>query len=149
MRRISTSPDAAFAGLRVLVADDSEINRGLATNLLTMLGCITSTAANGYAAVESFQKNDFDLILMDCRMPGLDGFAATRAIRSFEQTINAFPTPILALTVSPLPSTREQCLQAGMDDCVAKPIRIATLKRHLEACLPNAQPTDQPLRRAA
>ncbi|MEM6644919.1 MAG: response regulator [Bacteroidota bacterium] len=148
MRRISSSPDAAFAGLRVLVADDSEINRGLAINLLTMLGCVTSTATNGYAAVEACQKNDFDLILMDCRMPGLDGFAATRAIRSFEQTINAFPTPIIALTVSPLPSTHEQCIQAGMDDCVAKPIRIATLKHHLEACLPKA---DAPpaIRRAA
>jgi signal transduction histidine kinase/CheY-like chemotaxis protein len=114
-------------GLSILVAEDNEINALLARALLQKLGHRPSVVASGQAAMESFQAAHsaglpYDLILMDVRMPGIDGLEATRRIRVAEQAGGARRTPIIALTANSLPEHREACLAAGMDGFLSKPL---------------------------
>jgi PAS domain S-box-containing protein len=114
-------------GLSILVAEDNEINALLARALLQKLGHRPAVAANGQAAMESFQAAHsaglpYDLILMDVRMPGIDGLEATRRIRAVEQASGARRTPIIALTANAFPEHREACLTAGMDGFLSKPL---------------------------
>jgi CheY-like chemotaxis protein len=107
--------------LRVLVAEDSTINRRLIGLLLEMMGCQTDEVSNGHHAVEAFQRDAYDLILMDCLMPGLDGFVATSIIRQIERIRgDAQPIPIVALTA--VGNFEARCLRAGMNDYLVKPI---------------------------
>jgi len=119
----------------VLLAEDSSVNAEIATTLLHDLDCTVIRAVNGEEAVKCFQENRFDLILMDCQMPGMDGFEATRLIRQLEaeqSTSGAGAverrTPIIALTANSLSGDRERCLGAGFDDHVAKPFRRSQLR---------------------
>jgi CheY-like chemotaxis protein/anti-sigma regulatory factor (Ser/Thr protein kinase) len=114
-------------GLSILVAEDNEINALLARALLQKLGHRPAVAANGQAAMESFQAAHsaglpYDLILMDVRMPGIDGLEATRRIRAVEQASGARRTPIIALTANAFSEHREACLIAGMDGFLSKPL---------------------------
>jgi PAS domain S-box-containing protein len=114
-------------GLSILVAEDNEINALLARALLQKLGHRPAVAASGQAAMESFQAAHsaglpYDLILMDVRMPGIDGLEATRRIRAVEQASGARRTPIIALTANAFPEHREACLEAGMDGFLSKPL---------------------------
>jgi CheY-like chemotaxis protein len=114
-------------GLSILVAEDNEINALLARALLHKLGHRPAVAATGQAAMESFQAAHsaglpYDLILMDVRMPGIDGLEATRRIRAVEQASGARRTPIVALTANALAEHREACLAAGMDGFLPKPL---------------------------
>jgi two-component system, sensor histidine kinase len=110
--------------LRVLVVDDNEIKRKVAGLQLRKLGCAVSLASDGLEAVELWRKEPFDLIFMDCQMPGMDGFEATKAIRSMETEVLSAPrTSIVAMTASAMENDREDCLRAGMDDFIAKPVR--------------------------
>jgi two-component system, sensor histidine kinase and response regulator len=120
----------------VLLAEDSSINAEIATALLNDLGCTVVRAADGEEAVKAFKAERFDLVLMDCHMPQMDGFEATQRIREFEAQRANDPrwrcqarTPIVALTANSLSGDRERCLAAGMDDHVAKPFRRAQLRR--------------------
>jgi two-component system, sensor histidine kinase len=117
---VGASP--SFAA-HVLLVEDNPINREVAFERLRRLGCIVETAANGYEALDRVQRTTYDLILMDCQMPQLDGFDATRAIRASEaqQPARARHIPIIALTANALNGDRERCLAAGMDDYLAKP----------------------------
>ncbi|MBL8313829.1 MAG: response regulator [Rubrivivax sp.] len=122
----------------VLLAEDAPLNREIACALLRNLGCQVQTAENGVEAVARVREEAFDLVLMDCQMPEMDGFEATRRIRQWEQDqAAAAPLPIVALTANALSGDREACLAAGMTDYMAKPItgaRLAqTLARHLPA----------------
>jgi CheY-like chemotaxis protein len=110
-----------FSGKRVLVVDDNAINRKLITTLLGKMGVATVEAEDGHAALACHQGDCFDLILMDIRMPGMDGVEATRRIRMSEDRQQRIP--IIALTAHALPHERETFILAGMDDCLAKPIR--------------------------
>ncbi len=119
----------------VLLAEDSAINAEIATALLHDLGCTVVRAVNGEEAVKRFREGRFDLVLMDCQMPGMDGFEATGQIRQFEADrsgaateIARSRTPIIALTANSLSGDRERCLAADMDDHVAKPFRRAQLR---------------------
>lgn len=112
------SPRAPETGLRVLVVDDNELNRKVAAAILTRLGCRVSTASGGREAVERALRGDIDLVFMDCQMPEMDGYAATRAIRAREEDRRV---PIVALTANAAEGSRENCLAAGMDDFVTKP----------------------------
>ncbi|HZX26163.1 MAG TPA: response regulator [Telluria sp.] len=114
-------PRTAAGSGRVLLADDSELNRQLALILLERLGCAVDEAANGEQAVELFARRPYDLVLMDCMMPGLDGYAATARIRTLEQELGRPRCPVVALTASAIEGDRERCLAAGMDDYLAKP----------------------------
>jgi CheY-like chemotaxis protein len=111
---------------RVLVAEDNTVNQKVVRHLLEKLDCSVDLAANGSEAIEMCRKTTYDLILMDCHMPALDGYEATAIIKKFSRV------PIVALTANAMQGDRETCLQAGMDDYLSKPIQRADLKRVLE-----------------
>ena len=108
-------------GLSVLVADDNVINREVASAMLEQLCCRVAIAEDGRTAVEHWRTSHVDVILMDCQMPVMDGYAATAAIRSEETARGTAPTTIVALTANALTRDRERCLAAGMDAFLAKP----------------------------
>jgi signal transduction histidine kinase/ActR/RegA family two-component response regulator len=116
--------------LRVLVAEDNPVNQLVAQRLLERHGCLVDVVATGTAAVNRHQTAKYDLILMDCQMPGLDGYEAAHLIRTANHHARV---PIVALTAQAFPGDRERCLAAGMDDYVSKPINaaqfIATVRR--------------------
>ncbi|MFC4308699.1 PAS domain S-box protein [Steroidobacter flavus] len=125
---------------RVLVVEDHAVNRMLATRLLAKLGCEVEFAENGLIACERASLQSYDLIFMDCQMPEMDGFEATRAIREREQVLGRH-TPIVALTANAMSEDRDRCLQAGMDDYITKPYSVADFERTLQRwCSPQALP---------
>lgn len=105
--------------LRILLAEDNDINRLYATSMLKMWECTADTAENGYVALEKVRNNDYDIILMDIQMPVMDGFEATRAIKKSGSPKNEIP--IIALTANSSSKDIERCLASGMDDCLGKP----------------------------
>jgi PAS domain S-box-containing protein len=119
---------------RVLLAEDNLINRKIGILMLQKLGCHVDVAGNGVEAVAMFGSRPYDMVFMDCAMPEKDGFTATREIRAGEP--EGTRTPIVALTAHAIEGTREQCLDAGMDDYVAKPVSPATIERVLEKWSP-------------
>ncbi len=125
-------------GLRVLVADDNEINLALASELLKRLGCEVDLAMNGQEAVDATQRKTYDLVFMDCRMPIMDGYDATGEIRQCEKSTGRH-LAIIALTANAIEGDRERCLAAGMDDYLSKPVRKAALSQMLTRwCRPAA-----------
>jgi PAS domain S-box-containing protein len=114
---------------RVLLAEDNAVNLKLGVRLLEKLGCRVDAAGNGREAVEMAERFPYDLIFMDCRMPEMDGYEASRQIRS--RPHNRAHVPIVALTAHAVSGAREECLEAGMDDYVTKPVRPADLERML------------------
>jgi len=128
---------------RVLLAEDNVVNAKLAVRLLERLGCHVDVASNGHEALKMVQSIPFDLVFMDCQMPEMDGFEATRAIRAWENTsrVGESPVsqlPIIALTANAMQGDRERCLSAGMNDYITKPLSRADLARVLEASKPRA-----------
>ncbi len=119
---------------RVLVAEDNRTNQMVAAGMLAMNGCDCEFAANGRQAVEAVRSSRFDLILMDCSMPEMDGYEATAHIRNFEEPLGR-RTPIVAMTANTQRGDAEKCLAAGMDDYLAKPITLVELRRKLERWL--------------
>ena len=119
---------------RVLLAEDNAVNLKLGVRLLERLGCRVDAAGNGREAVEMAQRFPYDLIFMDCRMPEMDGYEASRKIRS--QPPDRERVPIVALTAHAINGAREECLEAGMDDYVTKPVRPADLERMLQRWSP-------------
>ncbi|MFW5967077.1 MAG: response regulator [Persicimonas sp.] len=127
------SPPKADESLRVLVAEDDGVNRRLVERVLEARGHKVVLVSNGEEAVEAFDENGFDLILMDVRMPEIDGFEATRRIRSAEA--EGEHIPIIAMTAHAMKGDRERCLEAGMDEYVAKPVKSESLYRTIEEIL--------------
>ncbi len=113
---------ARRATQRILMAEDNPINQRMAGVVLKRAGWPYTIAENGLIAVEQFTATPFDLVLMDCQMPGLDGLEATRRIRTLERDTDRH-VPIVALTANAFDGDRDACLQAGMDDFVAKPFK--------------------------
>jgi PAS domain S-box-containing protein len=110
--------------IRVLMAEDNRINAEFAKEMLEKLKCTVIAIRNGKEAVEILQKDrKFDLIFMDCQMPIMDGFEATRQIREYEEKNKLLNIPIIALTANAMKGDKEMCLQAGMDDYISKPVR--------------------------
>jgi signal transduction histidine kinase/CheY-like chemotaxis protein len=105
----------------VLLAEDHLVNQAVAIGMLETLGLTVVVAKDGHEAVEKAAAEPFDVILMDCQMPGLDGFEATEEIRSMEAASGKSPIPIIAATANALKGDRERCLQAGMNDYLTKP----------------------------
>jgi CheY-like chemotaxis protein len=112
---------------RVLLVEDNPVNALVAEASLRRLGLEVESVADGEGAVARATSDPFDLILMDCQMPEMDGFAATEAIRRLGGTAGA--TPIIALTANAMAGDRERCTAVGMDDYLAKPVKFATLER--------------------
>ncbi len=128
-RLLTADSDAHEAPCRSLVVDDSDINREMVFNMLQKIGCQTEVARDGREAIELAASHCYDLILMDCQMPEIDGFRATRRIRSLEAEENRRPAFIVALTANAIKGDRERCLQSGMSEYLAKPCRMAELQR--------------------
>jgi len=133
---------AGFDGLRVLVAEDNEINRLVIKALLQQVGVDPVMVANGRLALDAWAASAWDVILMDVQMPEMDGPSATRWIRARERESGRARTPIVALTANAMTHQVAEYVAAGMDDHVAKPIEAAQLFRALEQALQPAEPTD-------
>ncbi|MEO5354370.1 MAG: response regulator [Magnetococcus sp. XQGC-1] len=132
----------AHAGYRVLVVDDVETNRVLLSETLTLLGINScALAGNGQEALERLQAQPFDLVLMDCQMPVMDGLHATRLLRQMEAMAGKnLRTPVVALTASATTEDREQCLGSGMDDLLPKPLTLHALAGLLQRLLQGISP---------
>ena len=122
---------------RLLLVEDNQINQKLGLILLRKLGYQVSLARHGQEALQTYQANQFDLILMDCEMPVMDGFSATHAIRAWEQAQGRSPIPIIAMTANAMAGDRERCLAAGMDDYVSKPIKPDSMQQAIYRLLPH------------
>ncbi|MFZ6876160.1 EAL domain-containing protein [Undibacterium sp. Di27W] len=119
---------------RVLVVEDNRTNQMVAAGMLSLSACHCEFAGNGKEAVEAARRNRYDLILMDCSMPEMDGYEATVRIRSYEDGLGR-RTPIVAMTANTQRGDAEKCLAIGMDDYLAKPITLVELRQKLERWL--------------
>ncbi|WP_338848628.1 EAL domain-containing protein [Massilia sp. W12] len=134
----SSSAPLANKEFRILVAEDNRTNQMVAAGMLAMNGCHCEFAANGREAMEMARSARFDLILMDCSMPEMDGYEATAHIRNYEESAG-LRTPIIAMTANTQRGDAEKCLAAGMDDYLAKPITLIELRQKLELWLPRVK----------
>ena len=130
-----------LGNFRVLLVEDNEVNRELAEELLLNLGLQVECAADGAIAVDRVRTQDFDLVLMDCQMPVMDGYAASQAIR---EQLGKHALPIIAMTANALAGDRERCLAAGMNDHIAKPIDVAALRKTLKYWLQGKNSHENP-----
>ena len=128
----ATVPEA-----RILIVEDDRVNQKLALHQFRRLGFAVEAAADGRQGIAAWERAPFDLVFMDCHMPEMDGFEATRQIRKLEKERALPATRIIALTANAMDGDRERCLQAGMDDYLSKPVDLedlkALLRRHLTA----------------
>lgn len=142
--RTEDSAEAAVPQFRVLLVEDNPVNQRLACHLLKKLRCSVHVASDGCEAIEIIKLQSYDSIFMDCHMPNLDGFEATKEIRQWEGTRRR--TPIIAVTANAMAGDREKCLASGMDDYITKPLKLEDLKRvlalvssHLRSTPPSSQ----------
>jgi len=129
------APKARASVPRLLVVEDNRTSQTIAAGMLEMLGCTTEVAENGRVAVQAFKRESWDLILMDCNMPEMDGYQATAAIRALESG-SGRRVPIVAMTANTQPADVEKCLSAGMDDHLPKPLTLGSLSSRLQRWLP-------------
>ncbi len=112
---------------RVLVVEDNAVNQLVTVGMVSRMGLAVDAVATGREAITRLSRRDYDLVLMDCQMPEMDGYAATRHVRDPDSAVRNHQVPIIALTANALEGDRERCLAAGMDDHIGKPIRLEDL----------------------
>ncbi len=140
-RPTNTSPRRGASGaFRVLLAEDNPVNRLVMLKQLAMLGYRADAVEDGVEALRVLEEERYDLVLMDCQMPELDGYSATRRIRRREDANQRLP--VIAVTAHAMEGDRESCLEAGMDDYVSKPFQVAELSAVLERWLPEVDEED-------
>jgi two-component system sensor histidine kinase/response regulator len=130
-----TAAEVAQRGVRILMAEDNVINQKVAQSILGKLGCKADVVANGLEAVRALELINYDLVLMDCQMPEMDGFEATAVIRDPDSKILNHKVPIVALTANAMNGDRERCIEAGMNDYLSKPVKKEDLSVVLEKWL--------------
>jgi CheY-like chemotaxis protein len=128
-----TVGDGPYRRTRILLAEDNRINELVACKVLARGGYRCDTVDDGASAVAAVKGGDYDVVLMDCQMPNVDGFAATRAIRAWEAEKGRSRVHIIALTANAMKGDRDRCLEAGMDDYVSKPLKPALLLEKIDA----------------
>ena len=134
---LSADLSAIFSsGMRVLVAEDNVVNQEVALGILRKLGLRADAVSDGAEAVEALRTLPYDLVLMDLQMPEMDGFEATRIIRDPRSDVRRHDIPIVAMTANAMRGDREQCLNAGMNDYVSKPVSPHALVEALKTWLP-------------
>jgi two-component system sensor histidine kinase/response regulator len=117
---------------RVLVAEDNPVNRMVADRQLSLLGCVATLVGDGIEALDAVQRERFDVVFMDCSMPGMDGLTATQKIREYEAEQGRSRIPIVAMTANASEESRDRCLAAGMDDYVSKPVLLDALRAAID-----------------
>jgi CheY-like chemotaxis protein len=134
--RVRRPNDAPVAGTlpRVLLAEDNAVNQKVAVRTLEKLGCLVDVAANGREAVRMTERQWYDIVFMDCEMPEMDGYEATRRIRE-KESLGGGRLPVIAMTANAMKGDREKCLAAGMDAYLAKPVRQREIAEMLELWL--------------
>lgn len=128
-KKQSSLVDAIYKGLKILLVEDNRVNTIYGVELLKKFQCDVTHAKNGLMAIEECKKSNFDLILMDCQMPEMDGYEATKILREMMENSTIKPTTIIALTANVLESDKERCMKAGMDDFLVKPLAVEKLKQ--------------------
>jgi CheY-like chemotaxis protein len=119
----------------VLLVEDNAVNQQVARRMLERLGHVVEVAPSGEAALEKLAGRAFDIVLMDCQMPGLDGFQTTRELRQREALLGR-RTSVIAFTANVVQEDLDRCRAAGMDDCLTKPVRLELLRQVLDRWLP-------------
>ncbi len=144
------SPEAAEFSGRVLLVEDNPVNLGVVKKALSRLGLRCDTAIDGKEALTQFEAGRFDIVFMDCQMPVMDGYEATRRIRRLEQSEGRLPTPVVAMTANAMEGDRDKCIKAGMDDYLAKPVSLPELRATVSSWLgrvdeakPQSPPVEQ------
>jgi CheY-like chemotaxis protein len=128
--------DPALEHSYILLAEDNPINQEIAVEILTSLGCRVQVVTNGREALAALEHATYDVVLMDCQMPDMDGFETTRAIRARELAMGQAPLPIIAMTAHAMSDHRAHCLAAGMSDYLSKPFTQEQLHAVLRHWLP-------------
>jgi CheY-like chemotaxis protein/HPt (histidine-containing phosphotransfer) domain-containing protein len=135
--QIEAAPAAAQAlGGHALLVEDNPVNRQVAQRLLTLLGLSFAIAENGKEALEQLDREAFDVVLLDCQMPVMDGYTAVRILRQNETAKSSKHMPVIAMTANAMAGDREKCLRAGMDDYLSKPLNRALLEQTLRRWIP-------------
>lgn len=120
---------------RILLVEDNDINREVAMSIMKSLGYPAEAVESGSRAIEALSAGEYDLVLMDCQMPGMDGFATTEMIRRPDSTVKNHAIPVIAMTASAMRGDRERCIESGMNDYLSKPIKMKKLDAALRKWL--------------
>lgn len=130
-------------GTHILIVEDNLVSQRVTQRLVRKLGYASKVVSNGQEAVDAFKNEKFDLILMDCQMPIMDGYAASRVIRNIESQQGGH-IPIVAVTAHTLEGNRERCFESGMDDYITKPVKLEDLKFTIESALAHLLQSGEP-----
>jgi CheY-like chemotaxis protein/HPt (histidine-containing phosphotransfer) domain-containing protein len=133
---VSAERGSTSVGGHVLLVEDNPVNRQVAQRLLTLIGVSFETAENGKEGVDKAATGQFDAVLMDCQMPVMDGYSATRAMRKLQADGQLGKLPIIAMTANAMVGDREKCLSCGMDDYMSKPLNRSMIEQMLRKWLP-------------
>jgi len=128
---LSDASETGVEGLPILIAEDNKVNQMVAKQFLKRLGHTGQIFQNGEEALEALKTGEYQAVLMDLHMPKMDGLVATKLFRKWETEQKRPPLPIFALTADAIKGDREKCIEAGMDDYLAKPLKMSELKRLL------------------
>jgi PAS domain S-box-containing protein len=126
--------------VRLLVVEDNLTNQKVALGMLAKLGYMPDLAVDGASAIDALREQDYDLVLLDCQLPGMDGFQVARLIRQSEAPVRNHAVPIVAMTAYALDGDRQKCMDAGMNGYLAKPIQVTELKRAVEQWAATGEP---------
>lgn len=129
---LTSDTKVSFQDIKILIVEDNIINQKVLRIILDKAGCAYDVAEDGYQAIHKYQVGQYDLVLMDCQMPNLDGLQASEQIRHHESETRRERCPIVAMTANAMKGDKERCLSVGMDDFLAKPFKTADLIRIIQ-----------------